>query len=211
LSLPVLIAVICAQFVLAARNRVFALGSVLFWAALLPVSNLVPIYRPMADRFLYVPMLGVALMLASVLPRRRESVAALCAAAAVLVFITWQREAAWHDPRSLWSDTVEKNPASYDAAVNLGFALVDSQEPLGAIVSFQRAVRMSKASEPDPFSGLAMAFDALGQRSAADEAYKKAVSIDPRYLDPDSLVDALVMEPAEAAKLKPIATRNRRG
>jgi len=50
---------------LSTRGRLFRLGPGIFWLSLSPVSNFIPIYRPMANRFLYLPMTGVTPMLAS--------------------------------------------------------------------------------------------------------------------------------------------------
>ena len=71
LSLAVMVCIAVGQVWMSSRNRVFALGAVICLVALLPVSNIIPIFRPMADRFLYLPMIGVALMLAAVCSRVR--------------------------------------------------------------------------------------------------------------------------------------------
>ena len=78
LSLFALGAVLCGQLYASAKNRVVCFGVAFFWLPLLTVSNFIPIYRPMADRFLYLPMVGVALLLAA-LGARLQSRAAACA------------------------------------------------------------------------------------------------------------------------------------
>jgi tetratricopeptide (TPR) repeat protein len=218
-STAAVLLVVTAQLFLAFRHRLFALGSVLFWAGLLPVANLVPIYRPMADRFLYVPLLGGAMLLAQALflarKLRPEPHTALyltlysalflwIAAAAVLTF---RREAVWHDSLALWQDTAATNPFSDAAANNLGWALLGAGRDLEAAATFQRAIRITRATDADPWAGLALASEAAGRPAVADAAYHRAIKLDPRFIHPQELVRALVTEPDIAGKLELLARR----
>jgi tetratricopeptide (TPR) repeat protein len=216
ISALAVVLVAAAQVFLGFRNRVIALGSVLFWAALLPVSNIVPIFRPMADRFLYVPLLGIAMVLAQglyvarKLPRPARAalygVAILWVAAAAT--ITFLREPVWRDSLALWQDTAARNPFSATAANNLGWALLAVDRNQDAAASFNRAIRLTGETEADPWAGLALAADAAGQPAAADSDFDQAVKLDARYGRPEELVRALIEEPDEAAKLEVLARRN---
>ncbi len=213
-SLLVVLSVFAAQLYIAFSNRAFAMGMALFWLALLPVSNIVPIYRPMADRFLYMPMAGVAIMLASIpWPRGRARKAALGAAAAaacVLGCITFQREKVWHDGVALWSDGVKKNPGSSDCWNNLGAELFDAGRFEEAIPNYEQAILLSNSKVADHFAGLAIALDALGRTKEADAAFKKAVLLDKRYANSKLLLQSLTWEKPDAAKLQAIADRTRK-
>lgn len=216
ISAAAVVLVIAAQVSLGFRNRLSALGSVLFWAALLPVSNIVPIFRPMADRFLYVPLLGLAMLLAQGLYAARKlpgparaavyGVAILWIGAAAT--ITFLREPVWHDSLALWQDTAAGNPFSATAANNLGWALLAADRSQDAAASFDRAIRLTGEAEADPWAGLALAADAAGQPTAADGDFNRAVKLDARYAHPDELVRALIEEPDEAAKLDVLVRRN---
>lgn len=216
-SILSVLAVTAAQIVLAAQSRVFALGAVVFWSALLPVSNLVmPIYRPMADRFLYVPMLGMALMAAAIFSWARRkpwnvAVATLLVpAACALSWSTFQREKVWHDSLSLWSNTSKRNPYSSDAVAGFAGALYDAGAWKESVPVFERAITLSKGKAADQFACMALALDAAGRTSEADDAWKKATTLDSRYRDPDALVKALIWERKDAEKLRVIVERNAR-
>ena len=215
MSLLCVLAVVAAQIFGSFYNRAFAMGVALYWFALLPVSNILPIYRPMADRFMYVPMLGAAVMLAS-LPWPRAGIARNAAlalgicAAYVLAFFTLQREKAWHDGVALWTDAAMKNPMSHDCWNNLGSELCDAGRPAEAIPMFARAIHLVDGRVADHYAGLALAYDALGRTQEADAAFRKCVMLDRRYGDTQLLLQALIWEKPDAAKLQAIADRNQK-
>ena len=210
-SLLVLIGVGIAQGYLSLKSRLFAFGSLTFWFFLLPVSNFIPMFRPMADRFLYFPMIGVALMLASILirlPNRRLAVAVfLCAAIVPLGTRTFARERIWHDGVSLWKATWETNPASTTAFNNLTGGLVQEGKPEEALKCFERAGAALVSPSAETFAVKAIALDAVGSRGQADGAFKKAVQMDSHYGNPDLLVKGLTWSRKDADKLQIIANR----
>ena len=216
LSAAAVVLVAGAQLFLAFRHRLFALGSALFWAGLLPVSNIVPLYRPLADRFLYVPFAGLAMLLAQAffLARnlRPAARAALYGAAILWIsagaVLTFRREAVWHDSLALWQDTAAVNPYSFAAADNLGYALLEIHRDRDAAQSFLRAIRIAGGSVADPWAGLALASEAAGQPAAADNAFRRAAALDVRYAHPQELVRALIVPPDIAGKLEVLAHRN---
>jgi len=207
-----------AQLYGAARNRLVAFGSVIFWAGLLPVSNLVPIFRPIADRFLYLPLAGLGVLLAQGLclaARLRTPLRAAVYGVAVLWLgaaagMTFRREGVWHDSLALWEDTALRNPLSSAAADNLGWALLAADRPQEAAPPFRRAIELTGGTQADPMAGLALAADATGQPAAADAAFARAAALDPRYAHPADLLRALVIESDVAGKLELLARRNRK-
>jgi hypothetical protein len=214
ISLLAVIGVLCAQLFVALQNRAFALGMALFWCALLPVSNFVPIYRPMADRFLYVPMAGAAIMLAA-LPWSRArgnigkaALALAAVAACVLAHATFEREKVWHDSVALWTDGVKKNPVSIDSRGNLAASLFEAGKYQESIQVYKDVIGRSGGTVADHFAGMALALDAAGRTKEADAAYRKAVEIDNGYAHPDNLLKALIWEKPDVAKLQVIVDRN---
>lgn len=215
IALVSLAAVIIVAVLLCRKNIGFAAGAIFYFLAILPTSNLVPIYRPMADRYLYLPMVGVCLALGAVICRlkmpTRQWLGTLqvVIAVAVCVFFgsfTIQRVFVWHNSTSLWQDTIKKNPFSYTGCNNLGFALFDTGEFKKAISVFTKAAQL-EPNNPDPIAGLAITYDALGISAPAEKAFRKAVSLDKRYAGCDSLIQALLWTPYRAEKLQVIADR----
>jgi tetratricopeptide (TPR) repeat protein len=85
-----------------------------FFLALLPVSNLIrPIGIPTAERFLYLPLVGMALWAGPVLGRYRGVAVALLAC---LFLLTFQRSRIWRGEDALWSAAAEvaSTPRSLD-------------------------------------------------------------------------------------------------
>ncbi|MHC4982745.1 MAG: hypothetical protein ACYTF6_06210 [Planctomycetota bacterium] len=120
---------------LAFRNPAAGLGSALYCLAIAPASNLLPMYRPIADRYLYFPMAGVAMVVGAVvwrlkMPRDRRALVAMAAGGvgilAMLATFTVRRTFVWQNSISLWSDTVARNRDSFTGHTNLGFALFDA-------------------------------------------------------------------------------------
>ena len=206
------------------HRRLFALASALFWFSLLPVANLIPIYRPMADRFLYMPMTGVALTLAVALaglgtPRTGRGwplptmapYAAVCAAVVALALASWGQEHVWRDAPSLWKQTVERNPLSFNGWLGCGYVFIEHNEPAKAVDAFNRASALAQGNRAEPFAGAAIAAESMGRHREACQALSRAVALDARYTDPDRLSDALTLEPVYVARLKAIALRLRKG
>jgi protein O-mannosyl-transferase len=134
--------VVVSLAVLAAR--LYPMHKVAFFAAgfafvtLLPVSNLVvPIGTIMAERFLYLPAVGLLMVLTLAL----YSVARRTFMDPVVPFIigllivsacvarTWIRNADWRDDVTLWSAAVEASPNSFKTHIALAKALLHTSDP----------------------------------------------------------------------------------
>ncbi len=90
-----------------------ALGLLWFVFFLLPVSNLLPMMQYMAERFLYLPMIGWLLALGAVLVKiPRRDLGAWIAAVLVIgwIPISWNRADIWHDEVTLFLRTRLQNP-----------------------------------------------------------------------------------------------------
>jgi tetratricopeptide (TPR) repeat protein len=105
-------------------------GAVWYAVALLPVSHVVPYSELLAEHYLYVPMIGIAFVVAGLVdaarayaPERRRALAAIVlvmAGAAATRTIVRNRD--WRDTLSLWSATVAAVPGCARAHFNLGQA-----------------------------------------------------------------------------------------
>jgi tetratricopeptide (TPR) repeat protein len=204
LAIAIVLAFLGVQLVVARRSPLGRLALVIFWAALLPASNLLPMYRPAADRYLYVPLLGVAGALAVLLgplwerPRWRALPLLVLAALAVA---TVRRQAVWKDELALWSDTLARTPTSRTAVNNLGWAMLEAGQLAEAERLFTHAAR---GHDADPWAGLALAFEARGRHDQALMALGRAVSLDPVYGDPAALHRTLRLTRAQIERLRPL-------
>ena len=143
--------VLCTCAVAAAagilRRRLWALGPAWFLVMLFPYSNLaVPIGTIMAERFLYVPAMGLAFCLAWCLskigltsvPARRIFVSVAVVCVALLSAGTRTRARVWRDDLTLWRAAARAYPGDLVARVAEVFYLVKRETP-GAMAEASRA------------------------------------------------------------------------
>lgn len=132
---------------------------VMAWAAgwiplsLLPVSNLVPLFNPFAERYLYLAAAGWALGMTAVLARQPTTSRRLALAVAlVAVFggLTMTRLRDWRDDFTLWSATLRIEPRSARALVGLGLEYKRHGDRARARACFEQAERI----QPGDLSGL---------------------------------------------------------
>src|ERR1700677_1795303 len=113
-AIVILLLVLLLQGWLVLKSRLGAMGVAMYWLGLAMVSNFLPLYRPVGDRFYYLPMAGVVLQLFALLlmaVKMRDGfwvIAGGCAFALVpLSVLTLGRESIFHDEYTLWSETVK--------------------------------------------------------------------------------------------------------
>ena len=110
-------------------------GRVRFWAfwtcvLTLPVANLIPLPVYYADRYLYLPAIGMFVLagiggeaLARMMGPSRRALGAIAAAAVVVLAVfSFMRLEVWRNDLVLWQDTVQKSPNLYKPRLNLGIA-----------------------------------------------------------------------------------------
>ena len=210
-ALVLLAAIAVAGAIAARHDRRLLFASCMILLPLLPVANLIPIYRPAADRYLYLPMAGVALAVACLLDAHwlagrealRQRVLAGCiAAVAVLGMACIDRQTVWASSLALWDDSYRKNPASFTTATGLGEALREAGRLPEAEQFTREAIRLSNGERGDVFATLALILDKQGRAAESAAAIAKALEIDPRLSDPEARVKSLSMDRAMAEDLK---------
>jgi tetratricopeptide (TPR) repeat protein len=179
--------------------RSILLGSfAVFVAGALPVLGLVAFQHQnistVADRYLYLSMLGPALALAFFLRRcqgfpvfhRR----AATAAAALLIVLLAARSAAelpnWRDTLTLFGHVIEVNPASAASHSNLGHALWMAGRNAEAKGHYEAALRLNP-QYGIAWNNLGNLYLFEGKTEAAVEQYTKALESSNR----DDVADAL--------------------
>jgi tetratricopeptide (TPR) repeat protein len=161
-----------------------------FWYLIMlaPVIGLVQVgAQARADRYTYMPTVGISLMLAwgaaefiTREPRLRPAIVALmvasCAAAAA---VTWVQLGFWRDSRTLFQHAVEVTANNYLAHHNLGVALAEMPDGTNpAIAQFQAALEI-KPNYLRAHTDLGSAYAKLGRYSEAMAEYRAALAIDP--------------------------------
>jgi tetratricopeptide (TPR) repeat protein len=124
-----------------ARRRAGPFCIAWFLLGLAPVSNLIPISTTMADRYLYLPAVGLflgAILLLDRLETRRLATVLSVVLLALLIGSA-MRVRVWRDSLSLWTDSLAKNANNAIASNCLGMALESAGQADSAGEHFQRA------------------------------------------------------------------------
>lgn len=125
-GLVALLAVVGLAWVYRKRFPLAAWGALAFLLLLAPTSSVVPIQDTMVERRLYLPFVGLTMVLLEGLRRLNVTRATLAGSlGAVLVLctvLTYQRNQVWSSPVLLWQDTVAKSPQKARPRLQLAYA-----------------------------------------------------------------------------------------
>jgi len=171
------------------RNRMALLGG--FFAAVILIPETVTALNLLsADRRLYMPLIGIAMIVASVFRRGREIepkyakvwIACLVAAIACYIPLSYIRIGEWRTEKSLFESTIRNTPMSHVAWHGLGYVYGQRQEFKSAIVCLNQALsikpsyaaslrllgaiylKQGRLKEALPILGRAVRYEPLAQR-----------------------------------------------
>ena len=167
------------------RHGYFAVGWLWYVGTLVPVIGLVQAgMQSMADRYTYVPMTGLVIIIAwwvreLVESRRRFRFAAAIAAGAVLVacaVCTRQQIRYWRDSASLFEHTLSVTSDNWLIHNNYANILKEKGRYEEAIEHFKEAIRI-KPSSAEVYNNLAGALGKAGRAEEEIECYRKALAL----------------------------------
>src|SRR3984957_5053782 len=133
-----IVAIAVAGVIAFRRNRVVLFVAGFAAAAILPTANLLfPIGTIMAERFLYLPAiaLAVCVVIASYALLPKAAPVALCVVAALFAIRTWVRNTDWQDDLTAARAIVRTAPASYKGHALLASALYDSHADIEIVIA----------------------------------------------------------------------------
>jgi tetratricopeptide (TPR) repeat protein len=170
------------------RHRYLLVGWLWFLGTLVPMIGLVQVGRQaMADRYAYVPLLGIFIMLcwgvADWFGAKRLPAALLPLASVLVVLaltIVARRQIGyWADNLVLWTHTIEVTPPNYIAEDNLGATLLARKRSEEAIVHFRQAAALHPT---DPISVFNIGFyeQQHGNLQQAIDNYRQAIILTTR-------------------------------
>ncbi|MGW8246751.1 MAG: tetratricopeptide repeat protein [Acidiferrobacterales bacterium] len=163
-------------------------------AALLPITNLIPIHRPAgsfySESYLVFPIAIWTLFLTSLLSEwigtaDKASVKTLRSAGAVVLAIWFLASLVsvrntvplWKDDATLWKWASTTKPGSDTAQINLSSVLSDEKHFLGAMKAAQKATEINP-DNPVAWSALGRAQTGLGWHESAETAFKRSIELD---------------------------------
>jgi hypothetical protein len=166
-------------------------GWLWFLITLAPVIGLVQIgSQAMADRYTYVPHIGLFILLVWSVPAAVERsrpgkvfVAALCGCLLFgLSAMTWAQVGYWRDGVTLYAHAIGVTQKNWLAWNNLGMQYLNAARLQSALDCFGEAVRI-KSNYADGWYNLGVAQARLGLSRQAIESYEASLRLDPRNAD----------------------------
>ncbi|MEW6200555.1 MAG: tetratricopeptide repeat protein [bacterium] len=189
-------ALLISVFVARKRAPAYSIGVIIFFIHLIPISNIVPFGAVMANRYMYLPAIGLCTAAAAVLqlicgrttnlstkplaPRYLRTLFCIsCVTLTVSLFSTKTISIGkiWHTSETLWADTIRCCPVSARAHTNYGIALRENGKPEMAVQHLTQAVALDPHYEA--FNALGAALADLHNLDSALDAYRRAAELNP--------------------------------
>jgi tetratricopeptide (TPR) repeat protein len=180
------IAVVMILWSLRTRIGRGPLVAVLFFAGtLFPAlgfANIYPMrYSFVADHFQYLASAGLIVLATAGLTRLFRPVPfAAVVVPLLLALLTWKQSAIYADQKTLWLDTLAKNPAGWMAHNNLGTVLEGEGHIDEALSHYEEAVHL-KPDHAEAHNNLGNTFYKKGRTDAAILEYREAIRLKPDY------------------------------
>ncbi len=173
----------------ARRHPYLAVGWFWYLGTLVPVIGLVQMgAQAMADRYTYVPLIGLFIMIAWGIPHlvmrfryRRiflASVAGTVLAASLI--LTWTQLYHWKNTATLFQQALKVTENNYLAYNNLGNVLARQGKVKQAIAHYVKALQINP-NFPSAHNNLGYALSRQGKMDEAIAHYVKALQINPNF------------------------------
>ena len=190
LGSALLILVVTSAVILMARRLPYLFVG-WFWYAMtiLPVIGFFPSGKhAMADRYHYLPSIGISIMLAWGIPflfkredtRKKILLPAGIAVLTILAILTWHQCGYWKNSITLFEHTLQVTKNNYLAHLNLGVALFDEGKMEEAIDHYNESIRL-KPDNARAYYSRGLAYITTGQNEYALDDYNKALFYQPDY------------------------------
>jgi tetratricopeptide (TPR) repeat protein len=194
----ILIAITAA--VIYARKRYALVGWLWFCVTLLPVIGVLQVGdQAMADRYTYLPLVGIFILVVwaiSDVTERAAQVRRWIVRVAPIVLVAYGLATAlqvthWRDGATLFAHAIDVTRDNYLAHYNLGVVLTQRGQLADAAAQYDRALRI-KPGYLEAHVNLGAVLEVLGDRAGAERHYRAALDIDPNDPDAKANLEALL-------------------
>ena len=167
------------------KRRYLPVGWFWFLGSLLPMIGLVQVGpQAMADRYAYLPLIGVLIMVCWLIADWAEPRAVFAkllpatslAVLVALAVVTYRQIGFWKDDVTLWSHAVNVTRGNYLAEIRLGSALLSRSQPEAAIGHF-RSAQQIEPSFPATYLFIGYYEQQRGNLQTAIEWYEKLLDL----------------------------------
>ena len=171
----------------ARREPHFLVGWLWYLGTLVPVIGLVQVgLQSMADRYAYLPSIGLFIMVAWAVPRgrvQRHGSQDVAAATATVVLVacaavSWSQIQYWKNNETLFRHALNVTANNFVAHNNLGNDLADRGKIADAIIEYKAALQL-RPDHAELRNNLGVALARQGKLEEALAEYAEALRIDP--------------------------------
>jgi tetratricopeptide (TPR) repeat protein len=190
------------------RFPYLCIGWLWYLGTLVPVIGLFQAGpQEMADRFTYVPMIGVLIMVAWGIPDslrnwgHRKIVLGAVAGITILTCagLTRGQVQLWRDSITLFAHTLKVTTGNYITHNNMGTALSDQGKIEEAITHYRSALRIAPRYAK-AWNNLGIAYEASDRSAKAIEVYQEALRLDPNDAETWSNLGSAYGKSGQSAK-----------
>ena len=192
LGATILIIVISAFVIIMLKRLPYLFAGWLWFAiTMAPVIGIIQINsQAMADRYHYLPSVGIAVILAWGLPllfsrddtRRKILFPAAIASLLILSVLTWQQCGYWKNSVTIFQHALLVTKNNYLAHSNLASALAEEGKLNEAIDHYNEAIRIIPHCA-EHYYNRGLAYVTLGQHKKAIDDFNQAVNMKPDYFE----------------------------
>lgn len=226
LSIIFLISIFIIFAILTKSRNMFACWMAWFFIMILPVMNILPIGNIMAERYLYIPVMGFCvakgILIYRITDRTLSTHAIPLRRIVQLVLVILMiggygfsiigKNGDWRDELTLWTKTIQRSPDSHRAHCNLGNVYMESGLIERAHTEYQTALNINPKNA-NVHSNLGTVYSKKGIIDKAFTEYKEAIRLDSDYAQPHNNlgniyfnqghIDQARAEYEEALRIKP--------
>jgi tetratricopeptide (TPR) repeat protein len=173
-------------------TRLIAFGIFWFFINLAPESSFIPLHNVIFEHRMYLPSIGVFLVISTVLftvtgklmDRQRVSAGIVAGALGMVVLLltgaTFARNSVWTDEKRFWEDAAGKSPETAWVQIMLGNAYQKKGLFDRAAERYRIAIRLSP-DMPEAYYNLGVAYQSKGLIEKAVEQYLLTVQLNRDY------------------------------
>jgi protein O-mannosyl-transferase len=170
------------------RRPYLAVGWLWFVVALLPVIGVIQVgAQASADRYTYVPLIGLFVMIAWGVPDVMVGSArtpalrfASIAIVATCALLSSRQVQHWRNSLALWQHAVDATPDNYFAHASLGYVLWKAGKLDDAIAQYNQSLRL-RSDFAETHNNLGVALAQQGQLAAALPQFSEAIRLKPEF------------------------------
>ncbi len=193
LSVITILVVVFLAYYFRNKNKLVTFSIIFFFITLLPVSNIIPIQRFIAETYLYLPSLGFAIIAALMInyllgkaniteSKKTAAIFIIILLAIPYAILTINRNDVWQDELTLWANAVKDSPYSSKTHFNYAIILQDRKDYQNALTHYLLSLQLNP-NRYQTYFNLGTLYEAINQRQNAVGAYNASLILNPNFAD----------------------------